>query len=144
MQTKSPMSKDSTQIRKTRIDDVDRHVSARLRLRRMMLGLSQQVLGDEVCVSVQQIQKYEKANNRISSGKLYHLGNFLNVPVSYFFEDMGIKTPPHNFALSEEQYGSDGCIHEREVLFLVKAYNAINNPNLRRKVIDLIRSLSEG
>ena len=69
----------------SRIDNIDRHVSQRLRARRMFLGLSQQSLADEVSVSVQQIQKYERANNRISSGKLYHFANFLNVPIEYFF-----------------------------------------------------------
>lgn len=137
------MSKDNSKMKKTRIDDIDRYVSSRLRARRMMLGLSQQALGDEVCVSVQQIQKYEKANNRISSGKLYHFANFLNVPVAYFFEGIGVQTPPHSFAESQEQCGMDSTAHEREVLVLVRAYNAINDANLRRKVVDLVRSMSE-
>ncbi len=136
------MSKDSSKMRKTRIDDIDRHVSGRLRARRMMLGLSQQALGDEVCVSVQQIQKYEKANNRISSGKLYHFANFLNVPVTYFFDDLGIKTSPHSFAYSQVQCGIDSTVHEREVLVLVRAYNAINDTNLRKKVVELVKSIS--
>jgi transcriptional regulator with XRE-family HTH domain len=136
------MSIDNAKMKKTRIDDIDRYVSSRLRARRMMLGLSQQALGNEVCVSVQQIQKYEKANNRISSGKLYHFANFLNVPVSYFFEEIGVKSAPHGFAESQEQCGIDSIAHEREVLVLVRAYNAINDANLRRKVVDLVRSMS--
>jgi transcriptional regulator with XRE-family HTH domain len=107
-----------------------------------MLGLSQQALGDEVCVSVQQIQKYEKANNRISSGKLYHFANFLNVPVTYFFEGIDVQTPPDRFTESQEQCAMDILALEREVLVLVRAYNAINDAHLRRKVVDLIKSMS--
>ena len=64
----------------------------------MLLGLSQQSLGDEVGVSVQQIQKYERAHNRISSGKLYHFSNFLGVSIDYFFDGIKQKTEPHIFA----------------------------------------------
>jgi transcriptional regulator with XRE-family HTH domain len=135
-----PENKD---INKTRIDEIDRHVSMKLRSRRIMLGLSQQTLGAEVSVSVQQIQKYEKANNRISSGKLYHFANFLNVPIGYFFEGIGIKTPPHVFAESYDQEAIDNHVHEREVLELVRSYNAIKDANIRRKVIDLVRSMSD-
>ena len=71
---------------KGRADNIDRLVSKRLKVRRMMLGLSQQDLGNAVDVSIQQIQKYEKASNRISSGKLFTLSKFLKVPISYFFE----------------------------------------------------------
>ena len=129
-------------MKKTRIDDIDRYVSVKLKSRRIMLGLSQQTLGDEVCVSVQQIQKYEKADNRISSGRLYHFANFLNVPVTYFFEDIGTKTQPHGLTALQEQGGMDSCVHEREVLALVRAYNTINDANMRKKVVELVRSIS--
>ena len=136
------MSKDNSKMRKTRIDDIDRHVSSRLRARRIMLGLSQQALGDEACVSVQQIQKYEKANNRISSGKLYHFANFLNVSVTYFFDDIDSGTKAYNFTEEKVHGNIYSGEHEREVLLLVRAYSAINDANLRRKVIDLVRSMS--
>ena len=71
---------------KGRADNIDRLVSKRLKMRRMMLGLSQHDLGMAVDVSIQQVQKYEKASNRISSGKLFTFAKFLKVPVSYFFE----------------------------------------------------------
>ena len=71
---------------KGRADHMDQLVSKRLKIRRMMLGLSQQDLSNAVAVSIQQIQKYEKATNRISSGNLHAFDNFLNVPVNYFFE----------------------------------------------------------
>lgn len=68
-----------------RADNIDKLVSRRIKMRRMMLGLSQHDLGKAVDVSIQQIQKYEKATNRISSGKLYTLARFLKVPITYFY-----------------------------------------------------------
>lgn len=126
----------------SRVDDIDRHVSQRLRARRMLLGLSQQSLADEVSVSVQQIQKYERATNRISSGKLYHFANFLNVPIEYFFSDVGVKTEPHVFA----EVGSDVAINgasERDVLILVRAYNSIKDIIVRKRLLDFVRSISQ-
>lgn len=72
--------------KKGRADSVDKLVSRRLKMRRMILGLSQNDLGKAVDVSIQQVQKYEKATNRISSGKLFAFAKFLKVPISYFYD----------------------------------------------------------
>ncbi len=133
------MSTQDTEAPNTRIDYVDRHVSTKLRMRRIMLGLSQQVLGTEVGVSVQQIQKYEKGSNRVSSGKLYHFSNLLEIPITYFFEDLNDKNSSDKTA--EPLKGYDTA-HEREILTLVKAYNEIPDIQLRKKILDLVKSLS--
>lgn len=125
-----------------RVDDIDRHVSKQLRARRMLLGLSQQSLADEVGVSVQQIQKYERANNRISSGKLYHFANFLNVPVEYFFDGISRKAEPHIFAEREDNLSIDG-VSERDVLIIIRAFNSISCQVVRKKLVEFVRSISE-
>ena len=125
----------------SRVDSNDRYVSKMLRARRILLGLSQQSLADEVGVSVQQIQKYEKATNRISSGKLYHFANFLNVPVEYFFNGAGTKTEPHIFAENTDNITIDG-VSERDVLILIRAYNSIPNFGVRKKLLEFVRSIS--
>jgi transcriptional regulator with XRE-family HTH domain len=71
---------------KGKADNIDKLVSRRLKMRRVMLGMSQQDIGKAVDVSIQQMQKYEKATNRISSGKLFTIAKFLKVPITYFFE----------------------------------------------------------
>ena len=72
--------------KKGRADNIDKLVSRRLKMRRMILGLSQNDLGKAVDVSIQQVQKYEKATNRISSGKLFAFAKFLKVPINYFYD----------------------------------------------------------
>lgn len=134
--------------RKGRADDVDRMVSKRLKTRRLMLGLSQQELGEAVDVSIQQIQKYEKATNRISSGKLFNLSKFLKVPISYFFNDKSEKDAVlTNFCAEEadryeHESKEEGSIGEKEMLTLVKAFSEIKDPKLRKKVLELIKTMS--
>ncbi|MGV2432013.1 MAG UNVERIFIED_CONTAM: helix-turn-helix domain-containing protein [Rickettsiaceae bacterium] len=125
----------------SRVDEIDRHVSNKLRARRLLLGLSQQSLAEEVEVSVQQIQKYEKASNRISSGKLYHFANLLDVPVEYFFKDLKAKVVPHILAESYKHTAINGNA-ERDVLLLIRSYNSIEDHKLRKKVLELVKSIA--
>lgn len=127
-----------------RVDDIDRHVGKKLRQKRIYLGLSQQALGEEVGVSIQQIQKYEKATNRIASGKLYQFAKLLKEPVAYFYEgveDMVSKMKP-NFAEAQEEFNSKDIVHEREILSLVRAFNEITDSGVRKTVLDLVKKLS--
>jgi transcriptional regulator with XRE-family HTH domain len=130
---------------KGRADNIDRLVSQRLKMRRMMLGLSQQDLGQAVEVSIQQVQKYEKASNRISSGKLFTLSKFLKVPVSYFFEqgDDTSNIIGAIFAEDGVRYTADNkdAITEKEIVTLVKAFSEIKSAHSRKKVIDLVKAM---
>ncbi len=134
--------------RKGRADEVDHLVSKRLKMRRLMLGLSQHELGEAVDVSIQQIQKYEKATNRISSGKLYNLAKFLKVSVSYFFENSGTGEAVLANFCAEESTGYEheskdsGAVTEKEMIGLVKAFSELKDSKLRKKVIDLVKSMS--
>lgn len=133
---------------KGRADHIDQLVSRRLKMRRMMLGLSQQDLGGAVDVSIQQVQKYEKATNRIASGKLYAFAKYLKVPVSYFFDqnDDGNKAIDAILAEDEAKYEVDdknsNVISEKEIVALVKAFSEIQNISSRKKIIELVKTMS--
>lgn len=130
---------------------VDYYVGRRLRSRRTMLGMSQENLGMAVGVTFQQIQKYERGLNRIGASRLYEFARILDVTVSYFFEDLANHTPtahalqeltPH-MELAEAggtfQYEKLG---NKEILTLVRSYYDIEDPQVRKKVLSLIKSLS--
>ena len=133
---------------KGRADHIDHLVSKRLKMRRMILGLSQQELGEAVDVSIQQIQKYEKATNRIASGKLYSFAKFLKVPVSYFFNQVeeASSSLGNAFAEEAEEYNSNKSkttnVTEKEVISLIRAFGDVQNPQVRKKIVDLIRSIT--
>lgn len=127
---------------KGKADYIDNHVGKRLKRRRILLGMSQQDLGEAVNVSIQQIQKYEKATNRIASGKLYSLSKLLQVPVTYFFDQEDEQT---TLGFAEEQTVYDpneNQASERELITLVRSFNEMKDLNLRKKVLDLVKTLS--
>ncbi len=136
---------ENAEITKGRADSIDHLVSRRLKIRRMMLGYSQQELSEAADVSIQQVQKYEKATNRISSGKLYSFSKFLKVPVNYFF-DQEDTTLESIFAEDHEEYGesqpNNSSVTEKEVIALVKAFGEIKDVRVRKKIIELIKSMS--
>ena len=125
---------------------IDAYVGERLRLRRTLLGMSQESLGDELNLSFQQVQKYERGTNRISASRLYELGRILDVPVAYFYEGMtddviGGKRPDENEHNHDTPDGQDPFA-KRETLELVRAYYKINHPIVRRRVYALVKALS--
>ena len=126
---------------------VDVHVGARLRVRRTLLGMTQTTLGDRLGVSFQQMQKYEKGTNRISSSRLYDLARVLDVPIEFFFDDMqnAVKasspaTKGHGRMKEPPSYEPDP-MHKRETLELVRAYYKIENANVRNRLRDLTKAL---
>lgn len=123
-------------------DPVDIHVGHRLRQRRTLLGMSQEKLADAFGVSFQQVQKYERGANRISASRLHLLSKILDVPITYFFEGLP-QTLPERRPLSEipEGEGKDQMT-SRETLELVRAYYRIENAMVRKRLVDLARSLS--
>ena len=121
-------------------DPIDVHVGQRVRARRKMLGLSQTLLGKELGVTFQQVQKYERGTNRIGSSRLFRVSNALDVPVSYFFEGAETKLPGYN-----PMEGLDGDAFEKEeTQELVEAYYRIVDPRIRKKVLGLARLLATG
>ncbi len=123
---------------------VDLHVGGRVRMRRKMLGVSQERLADALGLTFQQVQKYERGANRVSASKLYEIARFLSAPISYFFEGLSDPTaagaPGHDDA--SEQFVHD-FLMTSEGLELAAAFPKIRRSRLRRRVLDLVRALSE-
>ena len=123
-------------------DPIDVHVGHRVRLRRTLLGMSQVKLGGELDLTFQQIQKYEKGTNRIGSSRLYKLSKILDVPVSYFFDEM-----PESVGMDSGFGEGDAAgfeteqVLKRETLELVRGYYRIIDPAVRKRVFDLVKAV---
>ncbi len=125
---------------------VDIHVGARVRLRRTLLGLSQEKLGEAIGLTFQQVQKYERGANRVGASRLYDLSRVLEVPVSFFFDDMpdeiSSKSVHERREMSESPDPFDNDpMNRRETLELVRAYYRITDPNQRKKIFELVKSM---
>ncbi len=140
------MSQDNNNIQTRKPNPIDVHVGGRIRLRRMMSGLSQERLGEQMGLTFQQIQKYEKGANRVGASRLFQLAQVLKVPVSYFFDDLESdhdNLQPAGFAEPNSQDFVLEFLNSREGLELNRAFVKIQNPQVRRRILDLIKSLSE-
>jgi transcriptional regulator with XRE-family HTH domain len=129
---------------------VDVHVGQRLRQRRVLVGLSQEKLARMVGITFQQVQKYERGANRIVASRLHELAQVLDVPVSYFFDDLSAKAANNDHkhtgtesGVQHEDTASHDVMAERETLELVRAYYNIEDERVRRRAFDLLRSLSK-
>jgi transcriptional regulator with XRE-family HTH domain len=120
---------------------VDIHVGKRLRSRRTILGMSQEEIGVAVGITFQQVQKYERGLNRIGSSRLYQFSCLLGVGVSYFFEDFK-EAAPESIMAEESVSFEHEQFNNKEVLTLVRAYYGINDPQVRKKILALVKSLS--
>ena len=127
---------------------VDIHVGSRVRLRRTLLGLSQEKLGDAVGLTFQQIQKYERGANRIGASRLFQFSNILDVPIMFFFEEMprGLKTAEAQVVRGLQELEQKTLeldpLARRETLELVRAYYKIANPKVRKRLFELTKSLA--
>lgn len=126
---------------------IDRHVGARVRMRRMMVGMSQEKLGEALGLTFQQVQKYEKGTNRISASRLQQISETLSIPLAYFFKGAPVSEGAVNggFAESspEEGYASD-FVMTAEGLSLNRAFARITDAKVRKRIVDLIVTLAEG
>jgi transcriptional regulator with XRE-family HTH domain len=121
---------------------VDIHVGSRVRLRRLLLGMSQEKLGDELGVTFQQVQKYERGANRIGASRLFRVATVLQVPIGFFFEGLEA-TPVSGFAEGDQTPLIDDFINSPEGVALAAAFARIREPAVRRKLLELARTLSE-
>ncbi|HEY7977292.1 MAG TPA: helix-turn-helix transcriptional regulator [Rhizomicrobium sp.] len=133
-------------VPKKQASPIDVQVGTRVRLRRMLIGMSQEKLGEMLGLTFQQVQKYEKGVNRIGAGRLFQVAHILGVPINYFYEgvsgvtdgapgfaDPGVSSPP------VMEFLSSG-----EGLQLSLAFMKIKDPKVRKRVLDLVKSLSDG
>jgi transcriptional regulator with XRE-family HTH domain len=127
-------------------NNIDKHVGARLRIRRMSIGMSQERLGEALGLTFQQVQKYEKGTNRIGASRLQQIGQIIGVPPAFFFEDMPVAIPAGSaqLSLAEDDSGSlMDFLSSAEGLMMTKAFVRIKSSRVRRKIIDLVATLAE-
>jgi transcriptional regulator with XRE-family HTH domain len=138
---KSPMAT----LAKKAPNPTDKHVGSRVRMRRMMLGMSQEKLGDSLGLTFQQIQKYEKGTNRIGASRLQQISHILQVPVAFFFEGApNAQTAGRHEGLAEAPspaYVSD-FLATADGLALTKAFMRIEDSKLRRRIVDLVEQIA--
>lgn len=130
---------------------LDTHIGSRIRLRRMLIGFSQEKLANALGLTFQQVQKYERGTNRVGASRLFHISRILDVPISYFFDEVsddllpspltGRVQPNYGFAERQHPFNEDQQPISREALDLVRAYYRISDPAVRVRMLDLIKSL---
>ena len=124
---------------------VDVYVGSRLRLKRTCLGMSQDAVGKKIGVTFQQIQKYERGINRMGASRLYDFAKALGVQISYFFEGFGDYSMNDPQVLGASESNTAPFEHEgvsnRETLEVMRAYYRIKNPDIRKRVVDLIKAM---
>ncbi|HEY0418314.1 MAG TPA: helix-turn-helix transcriptional regulator [Acetobacteraceae bacterium] len=144
--------------KESRPSPIDVHVGSRIRLRRTLMGMSQERLGEALGLTFQQVQKYERGVNRVGASRLFDLSRVLDVPISFFFDDMPEPLASSHlaqaggglgarrafgFADSQDSFSApvDEAMNRRETLELVRAYYRITDAAVRKRVFDLIKSL---
>ena len=136
-------------FRVTNNNAVDVHVGKRIRLRRTLLGMSQEQLGNALNITFQQVQKYERGANRVSASRLWDISQIIDVPINYFFEDMSEtteKSSPRKMTASTasdlELDDATDPMARRETLELVRTYYSIEQPHVRRRISDMVKSIA--
>ena len=141
--------------KESKLSPIDAHVGSRMRLRRTLMGLSQERLGEALGLTFQQVQKYERGVNRVSASRLFDLSRVLDVPISFFYDDMPEKLAHEyggqsgstgarramGFSDAQDGFGNDDTLNRRETLELVRAYYRITDPSVRKRVFELVKSL---
>lgn len=129
-----------------RPNPVDIHVGNRVRLQRMLVGISQEKLGERLGLTFQQVQKYEKGINRIGASRLFELSRVLGVPIQFFYDDAPLGSHAAAATPGFAERAPDSHVFEflssREGLELNRAFSRITDPKVRKSVLDLVRSLA--
>lgn len=129
-------------------EDIDAHIGKRLRLRRTMLGLSQEVIARAVGISFQQVQKYEKGSNAMNASRLNEFAQVMQVPVAFFFEGLE-HSASGSHRMSDFAEEGDGFHHnrkkvsDRESLEMMKAFKRIGEQSVRKRLSDLVRAIAD-
>lgn len=126
-----------------KINSVDNHIAAKLKKFRIERGIGIEELGEIVGLSFQQIQKYEKAVNKISASKLFEIAHALNQPVAAFFNKIKISGKYYNVKIkSEKQRTKESYELSKDLLPLVRSFNLIQNAQLKKQIVNLVREIS--
>ncbi|MBV9990194.1 MAG: helix-turn-helix transcriptional regulator [Alphaproteobacteria bacterium] len=129
---------------KKHANPVDAQVGSRVRLRRMLIGMSQERLGELLGLTFQQVQKYEKGVNRIGAGRLFDVARILGVPIDYFYENVSSQLGQgRGFSESDDSPPVMEFVSSGEGLQLSLAFMRIKDAKVRKRVLDLVKSLAE-
>jgi transcriptional regulator with XRE-family HTH domain len=131
-------------VPKKQASPIDVQVGNRVRLRRMLIGMSQEKLGELLGLTFQQVQKYEKGVNRIGAGRLFQISHILSVPIDYFYEGLSGQNGEAQPGFAEESTSPPVMefLSSGEGLQLSLAFMKIRDPKVRKRVLDLVKSLS--
>ncbi len=126
-------------------DPIDAHVGNRVRLRRMLVGMSQEKLGEMLNLTFQQVQKYEKGVNRIGAGRLFRIARILNVDVPYFFQEVqdNLSSTQPGFAEEASAPPVMEFVSSGEGLQLSLAFMKIKDAKMRKRVLELVKSMAD-
>ncbi len=122
---------------------VDIHVGTRIRLRRKLMKMSQEKLGDQLGVTFQQVQKYERGSNRVGASRLWKLAQVLDVPINFFYDGLGSESDTAEFADNDQTPVVYNFINSSDGVSLAKAVSKIKNKAVRRQILELARSLAK-
>jgi transcriptional regulator with XRE-family HTH domain len=126
-----------------KLESVDRHVGSRVRMRRLMVGMSQGALADQIGITFQQIQKYEKGMNRVSASRLQQIAAILNVPVPFFFEGASESREAKRRDSAGLSIGYiNDFVSSRDGLALIRAFVGIKDPAIRRSIVRMVEMLA--
>jgi transcriptional regulator with XRE-family HTH domain len=117
---------------------VDVHVGARVRTRRLLIGMNQETLARALGLTFQQVQKYEGGANRVSASRLSQIAEILGVPISYFFNDL----EPEGAEPSLSEVASRERLHRPETIDLIRSYYAIADPEIRRQFLEMVKAVA--
>ena len=149
MQASAEKQKSDKQNKKGRASSIDEYVGAQLRQRRTLMGLSQEKLAEAVGITFQQIQKYENGANRVSAGRLFEFSKILNIPISYFFDNIldekSSQSPFYGMA-EESQAGfepQEDLIRKKETIDLIRTYYSVKNEDQRKDLLKMVKTMAK-
>jgi transcriptional regulator with XRE-family HTH domain len=122
---------------------VDRHVGNRVRMRRLLVGMSQEKLGELLGITFQQIQKYEKGSNRVSASRLYQISRVLGVPVQYFYDDLKDDDDPSGFAESKGADAIAGALQSPDGVQIARIFSETTDPHKRKLILNAVKLLAD-
>jgi transcriptional regulator with XRE-family HTH domain len=122
---------------------VDRHVGNRVRMRRLLVGMSQEKLGELLGITFQQVQKYEKGSNRVSASRLYQISRVLGVPVQFFYDELKEDDGPSGFAESEGADAIAGALQSPDGVQIARIFSETTDPDKRKLILNAVKLLAE-
>jgi transcriptional regulator with XRE-family HTH domain len=122
---------------------VDRHVGNRVRMRRLLVGMSQEKLGELLGITFQQVQKYEKGSNRVSASRLYQIGRVLGVQVQYFYDELKEDDGPSGFAESEGADAIAGALQSPDGVQIARIFSETTDPDKRKLILNAVKLLAD-